>query len=291
MTPLLLFLLLFAPQAAAPRAASRDYTVGPEDLLAITIVGEAEFTSKFRIGRDGTFEYPYLGSIKANGLTLRDLEVLLTTTLQKEKILLHPQVTIEVAEFRSQTIYVMGEVADQGTVALTGSKTIVDVLAGRLLPSAGDEILVNRRTGEARGVAGPVLAASDPDIEVIRLSKADVLNGRAATMVTLRDGDTIVVSKAASIYILGQVKSAGPYVLIGPVDRSPGARPGGRMDRSRGAQPDRDSPHGQREGTEDQGHARRHRPAGRHDQRAFEAAVAIADANRPPRVLRTGWRH
>ena len=233
MTPLLLVLLLVAPQASAPRAASRDYTVGPEDLLAITIVGEAEFTNKFRIGRDGTFEYPYLGSIKANGLTLRDLEVLLTTTLQKAKILLHPQVTIEVAEFRSQAIYVMGEVADQGTVALTGSKTIVDVLAGRLLPSAGDEILVNRRIGEARGVAGPVLAASDPDIEVIRLSKADVLNGRAATMVTLRDGDTIVVSKAASIYILGQVKSAGPYVLTGQLTvRQALALAGGWTDRA-----------------------------------------------------------
>lgn len=214
MTPLLLLSLLFMPQTAAPRAATPDYTVGPEDVLSIAIVNEPMFTNKYRIGRDGTFEFPYLGSIKASGQTLRGLEVLLTTRLQKENILLHPQVTIEVAEFRSQTIYVMGQVADQGMVALTGSKTIVDVLAGRLLPSAGDEITINRRRG-ATDAAGPVLAATGPDIEVIKLSKQDVLNGRAATMVTLRDGDTIVVSKGASIYVIGEVKSPGPYVLEG----------------------------------------------------------------------------
>lgn len=215
MIPLLLLSLLVIPQATATRAASPDYMVGPEDVLAITIVGEAEFTNKYRVGRDGSFEFPYLGSLKVRGQTLRQLEELLTTRLQKENILLRPQVTIEVAEFRSQTIYVMGQVADQGMVALTGSKTIVDVLAGRLLPSAGDEIIINRRKSATGDTAGPVLAATDSGIEVIRLSKQDVLNGRAATMVTLQDGDTIVVSKGASIYVIGEVKSPGPYVLEG----------------------------------------------------------------------------
>ena len=216
MKTLLLLSLLFLPQDAAQRAAPPDYTIGPEDVLAITIVGEPEFTSKYRVGRDGTFEFPSLGSIKADGQTLRGLEGLITTRLQTEKILLRPQVIVEVAEFRSQTIYVMGEVAEQGMVPLTGSKTIVDVLAGRLLPSAGDRIVVNRRKGAARAASGPVLTATDPSMyEVIELSKQDVLSGRAAFMVTLRDGDTIVVSKAASIYILGEVKSAGPFVLEG----------------------------------------------------------------------------
>ena len=157
MTSLLLLSMLLLPQATAQRAAPADYTVGPEDVLAITVVGEAVFTNKYRIGRDGSFEFPYLGSMKAAGQTLRGFEELLTTRLQKENILLRPQITIEVAEFRSQTMTVMGQVADQGMVALTGSKTIVDVLAGRLLPSAGDEIVINRRkAGRAEG-AGPVL--------------------------------------------------------------------------------------------------------------------------------------
>ena len=214
MTPLLILSLLFLPQAAAPRAASPDYTVGPDDVLAITIVGEPEFTNKYRVGHDGTFEFPYLGSIKAGGETLRALEGLLAARLQKDSILLRPQITIEVVEFRSQSIYVMGEVADRGMVPLTGSKTVVDVLAGRLLPSAGDEIVINRPK-HTRAAGGPVLSATDADIEVIRFSKQDVHNGRAATLVTLRDGDTIVVSKAASIYVIGEVKASGSYVLDG----------------------------------------------------------------------------
>jgi polysaccharide export outer membrane protein len=232
MTPLLLLSMLLLPQATAQRAARADYTVGPEDVLAITVVGEAEFTNKYRIGRDGSFEFPYLGSVRAAGQTLRGLEELLTANLQKEKILLRPQITIEVAEFRSQTVTVMGQVADPGMVALTGSKTIVDVLAGRLLPSAGDEIVINRRkAGRAEG-AGPVLP-TEPDIEVIKVSKQDVLNGRAATMVTLRDGDTIVVSKGASIFIVGQVRSPGSYVLEGPLTvRQALALAGGPTDRA-----------------------------------------------------------
>ena len=172
MTPLLLLLSLFVvPQTTAPRPSSPDYTVGPDDVLDITVVGEPMFSNKYRIRRDGTFEFPNLGPIKASGLTLRSLEEMLTTRLQKENILLRPQITIEVAEFRSQTIYVMGQVADQGMVALTGSKTIVDVLAGRLLPSAGDEIIINRRKPGTEA-SGPVLAATDPET---RLAVAGVL--------------------------------------------------------------------------------------------------------------------
>lgn len=232
MTSLLLLSMLLLPQATPQRAAPADYTVGPEDVLAITIVGEAEFTNKYRIGRDGSFEFPYIGSVRAAGRTLRELEEFLTGQLRKEKILLRPQITIEVAEFRSQTVTVMGQVSEPGMVALTGSKTIVDVLAGRLLPSAGDDIVINRRKAGRTEAAGPVLP-NEPDIEVIKVSKQDVLNGRAATMVTLRDGDTIVVSKGASIFIVGQVRSPGSYVLEGTLTvRQALALAGGPTDRA-----------------------------------------------------------
>ncbi len=61
-------LMLHAPQQPAT-TSSTDYIVGPQDRLSITVVDEPTLTRQVTVSSDGTFDYPYIGSVKAAGLS------------------------------------------------------------------------------------------------------------------------------------------------------------------------------------------------------------------------------
>ena len=46
----------------------------PQDVLTITVFGEAELSGKYTVEQDGTFTFPQIGRVKAGGTTLRELE-------------------------------------------------------------------------------------------------------------------------------------------------------------------------------------------------------------------------
>jgi polysaccharide export outer membrane protein len=113
---------------------------------------------------------------------------------------------------------VQGEVNAPGMVPLTGLTTLGEVLAKVVLkPTAGEDIMLYRRKGAAVNVSGPIRPGDNPDTEVVRVQKADILNGRAGRE-RLQNGDTIHVPKAVSIFVFGEVKSAGSYVLDGELN-------------------------------------------------------------------------
>ena len=218
MHTLLLFLLMSAWQTGpAAGGGLADYVVGPQDVLSVNVLGEAELTKKYTVGNDGAFDFPHIGRIEAKGLTLRNLEELIGRRLVEGKFFVaRPQITIEVEQFRSQKVWVTGDVAQQGEFPLTGSTSIVDIMAAaKLNPTAGEEIVVNRRRDAVGSVAdGPVTVAGS-DVEVFRVAKADILNGRAGRLVSLRHGDTIVVPKAAQIFVAGEVKNPNRFTIEG----------------------------------------------------------------------------
>ena len=51
-----------------------DYIVGPNDVLAITVVDQPQLTGKYIVQADGTFTFPLLGRLKAGGLSLQAVE-------------------------------------------------------------------------------------------------------------------------------------------------------------------------------------------------------------------------
>jgi polysaccharide biosynthesis/export protein len=163
----LILVTLLVAQIAAQRASQGDYVVGPGDVLMITVVGEADLSKRYTVGSDGSLDFPWIGRITAQGLTLRGLEDALVRRLTDGRFLVRPQVSIEVQEFRSQSVYVQGEVNAPGEYPLTGSMSIVDVLAKAVLkPGAGEEIQINRRKSHG-DAGGPVMAGEQSDVEVI----------------------------------------------------------------------------------------------------------------------------
>lgn len=198
-------------QATPPVVADR-YVIGPQDNLSINVVDETELTGKYRIDTDGTLTFPYVGRIPAAGLTLEELQAKLTTLL-KAGYIRNPQVRIEIDQYKSRSVLVIGEVRTPGKVTMTGTTmTLLEALAlaGSPTANASNEVIVvhpSTRDGTA-GVAG----ANTPG-ESVRVNRKDLELGRAGRDVVLMDGDIINVPIAQRFYISGFVRNPGYYVL------------------------------------------------------------------------------
>ncbi len=117
---------LWPPAAATSQEAGRGdtvspgYVIGSQDQLSITVFEEPELTGKYRVDNDGYFSFPLLDRVKAGGRTLAELQTALTTALANG-YLRSPQVRVEVDQYKSQSIFVSGEVRAPGKIAMTGS--------------------------------------------------------------------------------------------------------------------------------------------------------------------------
>ena len=204
-----------SPQPTAGRGgeAHPDYVVGFLDVLSISMLGEADLARTIAVDADGTFDFPYAGRVKAAGLTLRTIKALIEKKLVDGGYFVSPQVTVEVAKYRSQNVYVLGEVRVPGQYALTGSMTVLQVLAAAGSPTAAAAgyVVITRPAG-----VGTQLPESEPGGgSWLRVSMKELQSGQIPEGFLLRDGDSINVPRAESVYVTGYVKAPGPYVVEG----------------------------------------------------------------------------
>src|ERR1700687_3438215 len=193
-------------------ASVTDYIVGPQDILTITSYDQADLSGKFSVEADGTFTYPLIGRFRAGGLTLRQVETGLKKQLKDDGYFRNPQITVAVETYKSQKIFVVGEVRLPGSYPLSGDMNLVEALAraGSTLPTASGEAVIVHPAGH---VSGPVLPTQENAENVVRIDLRDLQNGAFAQNAALRDGDTIFVPRAESVYVFGQVKNPGAYPL------------------------------------------------------------------------------
>lgn len=198
---------------AASSSQPTDYVVGPQDVLFITSYDQADLSGKFVIEADGTFTFPLVGRIKAGGLTLRQLEAEVKKQLREAEFFKNPQITVAVDTYKSQKIFVVGEVRSPGPYPLSGDMTLVEAIAraGSTLPTASGEAVIVHPARS--GVSGPTLPTEDPEANTVRVDLRDLQNGNFSQNAALRDGDTIFIPRAESVYVFGQVKSPGAYAL------------------------------------------------------------------------------
>jgi polysaccharide export outer membrane protein len=198
--------------AVGQQPAPVEYLVGPQDVLSITVFNEPALSGRFTVESDGTINYPLVGRVAVAGKTLRAIQEDLTRRLAAG-YLVNPQVTVLVEQYRSQSIFVMGEVRQPGKHIITGALSLLEALsqAGGPTAAAGTEVIV-RRPKDPDAPPGPVDPTDDTRSDVVaRVSLQDVQTGRA-THVTIRDGDTIFVPKAEMFFVTGHVRSPGSYV-------------------------------------------------------------------------------
>jgi len=203
-----------AAQSGEPRTgadgASLDYTIGAQDVLSVTVFDQADLSGKYPVELDGTFSFPLVGRVTAGGLSVRQFENELRKKLS-DGYFKNPQITVSVEQYRSQRVFIIGEVRAAGPYPLTGDMTLIEALAkaGSTTPSASDEVLVVR----GQGAKGPVLPGQASDTDIQRFNLKDLQSGTLAQNPNLHDGDTIYVARAELVYVFGQVKSPGSFAI------------------------------------------------------------------------------
>ena len=195
---------LSARQQTAQPVAATDYVVGPADVLVITSYDQDDLSGRFAVENDGTFTFPMVGRVSVGGKTLREVEAALEALLVERGFFKNPEITVTVDQYRSQKIFVLGEVRKPGVYTLSGMMRLVEALAlaDSMLPTAGSEIVI---------IPASDRGTSTGDKEVTRVDLDDLESGQISANMTLHDGDTILVPRAENVYVFGQVKNPGAY--------------------------------------------------------------------------------
>ena len=122
-------LFRFSPSTFAPAniiPVTSSYALGPGDQLTVNYYGALEKTKKAFISRAGTFDLPIVGSVNLAGLTFSEAQNLVRKKIQEE--LIGTEITIELNELRSITVYVLGEAYQPGAFTLSALSTVTNAL-------------------------------------------------------------------------------------------------------------------------------------------------------------------
>ncbi len=147
---------------------SGESQLGPDDLLAITIFEAPEMNRTSRVSSNGEISMELLGTVKAAGLTPRQLELVLEELLRRT-YMKDPHVGVFVQELQSHPVSVVGAVKNPGVFQIRGSKTVIEMLSMSegLADDAGDTVWIMRGAGfsgtegvELQGDTGGALPAS-----------------------------------------------------------------------------------------------------------------------------------
>ena len=230
-----MLILLFLTALQATPAARSDpalYIIGPNDVLGVTVFDRPQLSGKFTVEADGTLAFPLVGRVTVGGLSIRAAEEEIRMRLAAG-YLTDPHVSVTVDQYRSQQIFVMGEVRQPGSLQFTGSMTLIEALArvGSTTDRAGSEAMIVRSPSEPAR-AGAAQAANASNSETVHINLQSLQMGVLSQNVALRAGDTIFVPRAATVFVSGQVRSAGEYVIrSGMTVRQALALAGGVTDR------------------------------------------------------------
>jgi polysaccharide export outer membrane protein len=198
-----------------PQPTPDTYTLGPGDQIIVRVLDLEEIDTKpVPIDLRGSINLPVAGRIQASGLTTERLEAAIAERLKK--VLVRPDVSVYLAEMRSQPVSLLGQVQTPGVHQLQGQKNLFEVLslAGGLRQEAGPVINITRRLEW-----GPIPLPSASNDSTGRFSVASidvksVMNAsNPAENILIKPNDVISVPKADTIYVIGAVKKPGAYVL------------------------------------------------------------------------------
>ena len=212
---------ILEPQA--PPGRQEEYRIGSEDLLDITVFEAPELNRALRISASGEISLPLLGAVRAAGLTARELESVLEELLRRT-YMKDPHVGVFVREMQSHPVSVFGAVKKPGVFQIRGPKTVVELLsmAEGLTEDAGDTVRVMRGAGfrglgappdseAAAGAAGPAAGAGPETIETDL--KQLLQSGDPRWNVPVYPGDVVKVARAGIVYVVGEVKKPGGFLL------------------------------------------------------------------------------
>jgi polysaccharide biosynthesis/export protein len=188
------------PAAAPAQSAQTLIRIAAGDLIDVQVFHTPELSAKLRVSQDGLITLPDTGDIAVGGLTPLEAAAKIEKSLRDSQVMLDPHVTVLVTEYSTQGISVLGEVRKPGTYLLLGRHSLYDALsaAGGVTPQLGSSIQITHQSDSTRPETVPVNSPNYSDLQRLTEVKA---------------GDVVVVSRAETIYVVGDVGHPGEYFI------------------------------------------------------------------------------
>ena len=181
-------------------AQTESLTIGPGDLLHVKVLEAAELEQSARVTDAGALTLILGGPVYVGGLTPPEAALAIERVLVDGHYLLTPHVSVVMEQTATQNVTIIGQVHSPGNYAIGTSRPILDVLAlaGGLTEIADRKVTIERHASKERVtfvVSNSATAALDESVPVL-------------------PGDTVIVSKANVVYILGDVNRPGGIAMV-----------------------------------------------------------------------------
>jgi protein involved in polysaccharide export with SLBB domain len=170
-----------APRATTLPPPSEKTVIGPGDVFSMQIVTEKDLPAEYQVASDGTVDLPYVQTLSVAGLEPQEIARLVRQHLIQKKILTDPIVVVQVKEYHSRTVILLGQVAKPGSFPLTPGLSLMQAisLAGGLTAIANDDnVTLTRKV--------------DKGTKTVNVSVDAITDGKAPD-VPLQAGDRIYV--------------------------------------------------------------------------------------------------
>lgn len=223
---LLLWSLSVSP-IRAQNPDSKDFIVGPEDVMEVLVWDNKDLNQIVFVRPDGKASLPLAGEIQVAGKTVQELQDYLSVVYAKT--IKGAAVTVIIRDIKSRPVYFVGGFGKPGVLQLTRDLTLIQAVAliGGVTPSADPE-------------KGFVLRKE----KVIPVDFTKLLQtGDLSQNLKLEPGDSVVAPLADLVYVQGEVKTPGPvkytqdltvFMAISQVGGLTPRAAGGRVDILRG---------------------------------------------------------
>lgn len=130
-----------------------DYRIGAGDVLDVQVYGEPTLSGSFAVGDSGELSFPLIGVVRVRGRTTEEVAATLVNRLSPD-FLVNANVTVQVSDYGSQPVQVLGAVANPGVYHLRGPTTLLEILgeAGGVLSDGVNEIRITSADNVVRVV-------------------------------------------------------------------------------------------------------------------------------------------
>ncbi|HEY0141128.1 MAG TPA: polysaccharide biosynthesis/export family protein [Thermoanaerobaculia bacterium] len=180
---------------------SSDNVIGPRDVLEVRVLEDPTISGRAVVNDDGQIILNVVGKVRAAGMTAAQVEASLKQLLESKYITGKATVSVQVSEYGSKPISIVGSVHNPGRIGASGGMTLIQAItqAGGLTPGYGKELYI-LRTG-SNGLSEQLsidieelMVSGNPDLN-IPLAPNDLIN--------------VPVDTPVVIYVMGEVMKPG----------------------------------------------------------------------------------
>ena len=177
-----------------------EYILGPADVISINLTDTDDLDNSYEIDPDGFIDLPFIGKIKVSELTVDEAQNILREVISN--FYKNPDLQINVEEYNSSKVYIVGAVRNQLTINLDQKpiRIIEAAIQANFNPNAADKLL---------GTKG--FLRRDNQVYKINLNN---------TFTSLDDGENFFLKKddvifidrnSDSIHVFGELTKPGEY--------------------------------------------------------------------------------